>query len=434
MSSVDGTSKGTYETSHAWLTFVAKLDRAPPRLWMNLGAIQSKCEHVANVLLPPKVAEAMHTLFLAKGIHATTAIEGNTLSEDEVQAVVQRKPIRTPPSKKYQVREIQNIVVACNEIADRVIDEKAACNLTPKQVMRFNELVLKGLPLEEDVVPGKVRRGSVGVADYRGAPAQDCDYLLARMCDWINGIDPPSEDQTIAFAVIKAVLAHLYIAWIHPFGDGNGRTARLIEVQILLGAGVPTVAAHLLSNHYNQTRPEYYQQLSMSSKSGGDVIPFLDYAVQGLVDGLNAQIERIRELQKELAWRDYVYERFRDKEKSPAARRQREVALALGTHPNDSFSRGAIRRLTPEIAEFYATKTTKTLSRDLNELATKNLIVRVERGLVRANVQRLQAFLPRRRKRSHNSESAAPTMQRIRSSLMPDSGDGDRDQQTDKTR
>ncbi|WP_433223897.1 Fic family protein [Dactylosporangium sp. CS-047395] len=46
-------------------------------------------------------------------------------------------------------------------------------------------------------------------------------------------------------AMIKAMLAHLYLAWIHPFGDGNGRTARLIESQLLLQAGVPVPAANV---------------------------------------------------------------------------------------------------------------------------------------------------------------------------------------------
>jgi hypothetical protein len=55
--------------------------------------------------------------------------------------------------------------------------------------------------------------------------------------------------------LIAAVVAHVYFEWIHPFGDGNGRTGRLIELKLLLEAGVPQPAAHLLSNHYNATRP-----------------------------------------------------------------------------------------------------------------------------------------------------------------------------------
>ena len=49
----------------------------------------------------------------------------------------------------------------------------------------------------------------------------------------------------MAEGILKATLAHLYIAWIHPFGDGNGRTARLVEFMLLSRAGVPSPSAHL---------------------------------------------------------------------------------------------------------------------------------------------------------------------------------------------
>jgi Fic family protein len=113
---------------------------------------------------------------------------------------------------------------------------------------------------------------------YRGAPAEDCEHLLERLCEWLNGQDfTPREGMDAIYAILKAVVAHLYLAWTHPFGDGNGRTARLIEFHILLSAGVPSPAAHLFSNHYNLTRAEYYRQLDRASKSGDDLIPFLSH-------------------------------------------------------------------------------------------------------------------------------------------------------------
>ena len=152
----------------------------------------------------------------------------------------------------------------CNTVATEMIEEGLDCTITAERIKWFNKMVLRRLVLPEDVVAGQVRTYSVGVADYRGAPHQDCEYLLERLCDWINSLK--SQENSVAIAVIRGILAHLYLAWIHPFGDGNGRTSRLVEVQILLGVGMPTVACHLLSNHYNQTRSEYYRQLSLASK------------------------------------------------------------------------------------------------------------------------------------------------------------------------
>ena len=122
------------------------------------------------------------------------------------------------------------------------------------------------------------------VGRYRGAPPQECHYLLGKLCSWLSGPDfSPRPGFEIVFGVIKAIVAHLYLAWIHPFGDGNGRTARLLEVRFLLEAGAPTPAAHLLSNFYNQTRATYYRKLDEVSQNGGDIMPLYFLCSRGLV-------------------------------------------------------------------------------------------------------------------------------------------------------
>ena len=88
----------TYEKSHPWITFTANFDRASTELWMLLGEAISKCEHIAGVPLAPKIAEDLHRIYLAKGVHATTAIEGNTLSEEDVRARIEGK--RSLPESK----------------------------------------------------------------------------------------------------------------------------------------------------------------------------------------------------------------------------------------------------------------------------------------------------------------------------------------------
>ncbi|MFV1968552.1 MAG: Fic family protein [Pirellulaceae bacterium] len=263
-------------------------------------------------------------------------------------------------------------------------------------ILELNRFVLDGLPSDDGVAPGKIRTFEVGVAGYRGAPSEDCEHLLLQLCNLMNRLRPPADDMRIAFGIIRAIASHVYMAMIHPFGDGNGRTARLVELQALLGCGVPMVAAHLLSNHYNMTRSEYYRQLSKASKTQEGVWPFIEYAVRGLVDGLDAQIETIRKHQRNVAWRDHVYQQFRDK-RSPADHRRRRVALKLGEEKK-AVSVKDICNLSADISRDYAGKTTKTLTRDMNALADQQLIVRVEGGKVRANLHQLNAFFPRRRR------------------------------------
>jgi len=379
----------TYQETHPWLKFQLDLRRLDYTLWFQLGEVKAKCEQVAGVPLLPDVEEYLHQVFLAKGALATTAIEGNTLSEKDAIELI-RGELELPPSKEYLGREIRNIVNACNNIPEGILSGELS-ELTVNRIKELNALVLHDLPLKEGVSPGQIRNYDVGVGRYRGAPQQDCEYLLTKLCSWLN-IESflPNEELRIASGVLKAIVAHLYLAWIHPFGDGNGRTARLVEFQLLLLSGVPTAAAHLLSNHYNQTRTEYYRQLDLASKSGGDVFPFIQYALQGLSDGLDEQLQTIRAQQFHVFWMNHVHSSFRQKvTPTDLRRRQLVVDLSEETEPVPIVQ---LRYLSPRIAEAYAGKTDRTIRRDVNVLERMDLIRKSFEG-VEINRELMSAFL-----------------------------------------
>jgi len=380
-----------YEDSHPWLTFGVDLRHAPFSFWVLLGEARSKLEHLAGVPLRPDAAQELHRLYLAKGAWATTAIEGNTLSEEQVRARIEGS-LKLPPSQEYLGQEIDNIVAAVNEIARRLFEDGPA-PLTPEMISEFNEMVLRDLELDPEVVPGEFRQYSVAAGPYVGAPAEDIPHLVARLCDWLQAeFEPPADhpDMVMAYVIIKAVIAHLYFEWIHPFGDGNGRTGRLVEFQILVSSGVPSPAAHLLSNHYNLTRSAYYRELNLASRSGGDVIPFVCYAAEGFVDGLREQIGRVQAMQMDVAWENYVHSVL-DDESSPTTRRRRTLVLEL-SRATKLVPRSDLLELTGRVAEAYAGKTGKTLTRDLNALLKLGLLVRVPDGY-EANKDMMRAFL-----------------------------------------
>jgi Fic family protein len=354
---------------------------------MLFGEAQSKCDHVAGVPLLPEVAEKLHLLFLAKGALATTAIEGNTLTESQVLEQLEGK-LNLPPSQEYLKREVQNIIDACNTLQTPVING-AWDVLSVDSIKRINRMVLKGLEVGEDVVPGEIRSHSVTVGNYRGAPAEDCEYLLERLCEMLNSFVDENYSQKV-IGLIKAVFAHLYLAWIHAFGDGNGRTARLLEFVILLSHGVATPAAHLLSNHYNATRTEYYRQLDQASKTR-DPLPFLEYAIQGFIDQLKQQLKTIRQYQLDLTWQRYIYDVFKDKT-SDTDKRRRELLLNLSEQATPIYV-STVNELTPRIAKAYAGLTSRTLDRDLKLLEDEGLI-EIEHGVVKVNKEMIESFLP----------------------------------------
>ena len=284
-----------------------------------------------------------------------------------------------PPSKEYLGQAIENIVSACTTIANSILSGGLA-ELNVDGIKELNSLVLHNLPLEEDEHPGQIREDNVVVGRYRGAPPQDCEFLLTKLCSWLNFESfLPDEESRIASGILKAIVAHLYMAWIHPFADGNGRTARLVEFQLLLSSGVPTAAAHLLSNHYNQTREEYYRQLDQTSRSGGDVVPFIKYALQGFIDGLEEQIQTIKAQQFHVHWINYVHNQFRDKD-SPTHIRRRRLAIDL-TESTKPVPVAELRHISPRIAEAYAGKTDRTIRRDVDALAEMGLLKRSDEGV-----------------------------------------------------
>ena len=380
-----------YAKTHPWITFRFSFKKLNEINWMRIGESLSKSDHIAGVPLAPAVAQELHIIYLAKGVHATTQIEGNTLTEDEVRQQLQGE-LKLPESQEYLGIETKNIADACLMVIQELADGKDM-TLTAERIKLFNKMVLAGLDPEEGAVPGEVRTHSVVVGNaYRGAPAEDGEYLLARLCDWLRDFcDHLPQRYHRPAKILRAVLAHLYIAWIHPFGNGNGRTARLIEFQLLADAGFPTPACHLLSNYYNRTKTKYYAALAETSRNPTHPVEhFISYALDGLVEELREVMKKIRHFQMMVAWTNYVHQRYAGV-RSEARVRQRELVLCLD--PGRHTPVADLRRLTPSLAEKYAGKQQKTISRDVNSLEAAGLVQHTRAG-VRPMIEKMEAFLP----------------------------------------
>lgn len=378
----------SYRSTHPWICFQLDLRQIPSATWILLGEASSKIEHVCGAPLRPATSAHLNQIFLAKGAHATTAIEGNTLSEDEVRRRVEGELV-LPDSQAYLGKEVDNIIAAYNHIIQQIV-RGLAFSINPMELKQFNRMVLTGLEVEEGVRPGEYRSYVVGVGDYRSPEPDDTEDLVRHLCEWLNHVVWTEHvGSRFVLPVLRAIAAHLYIAWIHPFGDGNGRTARLVEFDILTRAGVPTVSAHLLSTHYNRTRSAYYRALSAARSNP---VEFVTYAVAGFVDGLREQIAVVRDQQLDIAWRDFVYQAFDKEPDSPARSRRRELLFSLSDAPAP-VRRFEVAHLTPVLASAYTGKTPKTITRDVNALVEMGLVQRTREGLV-ADKNVIRAFLP----------------------------------------
>ena len=388
--------------SHDFIKFPPKLGDFPPKIWLLLGEIQAKIEHIKRLPIPRDDSNRLRRMYLAKGVHSTTAIEGNSFSEAEVGKIINRE-MEARPSREYQQRQIDNMVNAFNAIAQDEIQGA----FSPELLNSYHKIVLDNLTdsLAEDVVIGGLRTHRVEVGRYLAAPPEDCARLIDNYCDWLNQEMSGLAGYEFATQIVKALVAHVYFAWIHPYGDGNGRMARLIEFIILLKAGVPDIAAHLLSNFYNKTRDQYYRHLQDSHgefRDGsypdeGSAQGFIEYALQGLKDELDDQFSIIHGMQIRTIWHDSIHAEFRKRfseNLTKSRQRQKRLILDLTDLLERPIKKGEIRNLTPAVSRAYSQKTDRTIQRDLNELVKMELLKRDATGY-KPNIDILMGFKSR---------------------------------------
>ena len=153
---------------------------------------------------------------------------------------------------------------------------------------------------------------------------------------------------------------------------------------------MPLAAAHLLSNHYNMTRDRYYRELNKASKTKSG-LSFIEYSVEGLVDGIRDQIAEILEQQIRATWINYVHQVTNTFSAGKTRDRQRKLVLAMPF--GEAVPKSQLPSLSPELAASYAQVGPRTLGRDLNRLKDSNLLIEAKDGWT-TNDSLIKAFLP----------------------------------------
>lgn len=358
-----------------------------------LGQCDSIIKALSNTPIEPEYRSNLLQVSLKKGAQATTAIEGNTLTDEEINKI--EEGTKLPPSKKYQEIEVKNIIDAQNSLLLEVtIDDKSE-NITIDLIKRFNHLVGKNLGEHFEAIPGKLRKNNVVVGiKYRPPDYQDIEYLLNQFCQWSVNEFHFSKGQDFIDSIIQAIVSHVYVVWIHPFGDGNGRTARLLEFYIMLRAGKPDFASHLLSNFYNETRNEYYRHLDKSTKTG-DLTDFISYAIKGYRDGLDNILDLVKTNQFKVSWKNYIYTIFQtEKIKSKnelLTKRRRNLILNIPLFKKLTIDEILI--LNVEIASTYKSLSRRSLTRDIKELIELELLKNKDKSYW-ANTNLLIQYFP----------------------------------------
>jgi hypothetical protein len=347
-----------------WQSFRLDLERAPVRLWSALGRLEAFGETLAAMPAAPATIMTLTTDWRTKAAAGAFAAEaettGATALDPEVAAVI---------STLYEQidRDIERD-------AGREDDDRAA--LSP-QILCADNAALTEIAAAAGLLGSGSGEASLAEQFAEGPGSWG---KLNQYCAWLNGPEfTPQPGETIQTAVLQALGAHLFLLRLSPFSHCNEATARFAAYRVLRAAGLPAMAAHLLAAHFADA-PEVYKDLaSEAAESGGATCAFVAYAVNGIADGLRAQITGLAAAQKSNAWRDTIADAF-DGRSRAGDNRRRMLIEALGDEETP-IRIGRLRYLTPRLAEAYTGKSEKTLSRDVRWLEEHGLVQRTLRGV-----------------------------------------------------
>ena len=207
-----------------------------------------------------------------KTIHSSLAIEGNTLSEDEVRDIINGKQVVAPIR---QIQEVKNAI--------RVYDLYSQLNpFVEKDLLKAHSIMMEALT--DDA--GHYRSGGVGVFGESGLvhmapPPQRVPELMGDLFVWLK----KSKDHLL----IRSCVFHYEFEFIHPFSDGNGRTGRLWQ-SLILGRLNPLFEHLPVENMVYANQQEYYNAIAAST-SEGQSGPFIDFMLNEILKTLQKNIK-----------------------------------------------------------------------------------------------------------------------------------------------
>ena len=353
-------------------------------------SLLAKCRALASVInqipITPSRQHRIDSLNILRAVRGTTGIEGAQLTEEEVKLILEagQKSV-LPPSRRREEQEARNARNLMTYVA-RILNRNPNCPLTEELACKLHEITTRNIDYPNNV-PGKYRTFAVSAGNYiPSRTVTEVQDLMKRFIDWFNLGLPREWDP-----IIGAVVAHFFLVSIHPFGDGNGRTSRAVESFLLFKAGVNARGFYSLANYYYQHRQEYVLLLDkVRFETNGDLTPFVLFALCGLVSELEEVHKEVLFEVREIAFRDFAREKLHEKLFTKAGERMLRFVIMLG---NETVPVKAIRRSEHPLAHLYRGLTAKTLSRDMNYLTNKGLIL-VEEGKIRANFEIMGKFVP----------------------------------------
>jgi len=191
-------------------------------------------------------------------IHGSVAIEGNTLSEEQITAILQGRRVIAPPR---EILEVENALKAYDQMSKWEPEKES-------DLLSAHAVLMSGL-LED---AGRYRRKSAGIMGKEGVmhiapPADRLPFLMKELLAWLESSE--------LHPLVAGAVFHYEFEFIHPFADGNGRLGRLWQT-VILSRWNPIFADIAVENMIYARQQEYYSAINRSSAEN-NCTPFIEY-------------------------------------------------------------------------------------------------------------------------------------------------------------
>lgn len=267
-------------------------------------------EKILNLTILPKREVGLMRSARLRMVHSSTAIEGNPLSLREVEGVLHGKIVIGASEKdRLEVINYEKVMSHIDKLLKR--GEK---RITLKDILKVHKLTTTGILSNDE--SGSYRKGPVYIVSrpsnkiiYRPPKAKIVPQLVKELINWIKS----KEGQELS-PVIAAAITHHQLVTIHPFVDGNGRTARVLATLVLYLRGYDIKRMFALEDYYNLDREVYYDAIQRSREKK-DLTLWLEYFSNGLLKEFQQVYQRVAHFNLEAAKEEkepvYLSERHR---------------------------------------------------------------------------------------------------------------------------
>jgi len=244
---------------------------------------------IEGLSLTPKILYSLRESARLSAIHHSTQIESNRLTKAQIIQTIKEKKIL--PARTRDQHEVLGYYVALDEI-ERLVTSKN--KVTEKHVKKIHALIMNNGTTKVKPTPYRtqqnvIRKSATKRIVYLPPEPQDVPLLMHDLVQWID-----ENPDNLPYPLVAAI-AHYQFATIHPYIDGNGRTARLLATFILHLCDYDLKGIYSLDEYYAKDLAAYYQALSIGpshnyymGRAESDITPWIEYFVLGMVESFEA--------------------------------------------------------------------------------------------------------------------------------------------------